>query len=394
MTAGAPRGSFAVLFTIVFLSIAGTALIVPLLPLYAIAFGVDGVAIGVVLAVYPLMQLIFSPLWGRWSDRWGRRPVLIASLIGATLSFTVVGAAGSFPVLVAARIVGGIFAANIATAQAYAVDITPPERRTRVLGLLGAAFGLGFVVGPAVGGLLGQFNLSAPAYAAAALSLVNVVAALLFLPESRAGARTARPRPALRAALRQPAGALAIAVFGLVSLGTSVSHPILPLYAKETVGFGPAETGLLFTSMGAVSALSQATIIGRLTRRFGEHVVVLLGLALLFAGAAAMPPLTVNFGGVGIVLGMAIITVAEAITAPAATALVSHAAPLSEQGAILGVGQSAGAGARVVGPLIGAQVFAALGAYAVFIGCAIIFAVTLGVAARAWRAAADRPRVR
>ncbi|MCS6800858.1 MAG: MFS transporter [Chloroflexota bacterium] len=380
MTPAPPAGSLLVLFGVVFLSIAGTALIAPLLPLYAVAFGVDGVAVGVLLAVYPLMQLLCAPLWGRWSDRWGRRPILIISLAGATVSFALVGLADSFPLLVIARLIGGVFAANLAAAQAYAADVTAPEQRTRALGLLGAAFGLGFVVGPAIGGLLGQLNLSAPAYAAAALSLLNVGAALFFLPESRRTAPAARARPSLRLALRRRAVAAPIAIAALTMLGTSISHPLLPLYAKETVGFGPAETGLLFATMGAISALSQLLIVSRLSRRFREHVLVWLGVALLVVGALAMPPLTLGLAGLGIVLAMAVITIAEAIAAPATTALLSRAASPTEQGAILGVAQAAGAGARVVGPLLGAQVLAAFGPSALFIACAAVFGAALAVA--------------
>lgn len=380
MTTASSRGSFAVLFGVVFLSIAGTALITPLLPLYALVFGVDGLAIGVLLAVYPLMQLLFSPLWGRWSDRWGRRPILIISLAGATASFALVGFATSFPMLVAARLIGGLFGANLATAQAYAVDVTPPERRTRALGLLGAAFGLGFVVGPAVGGLLGQVDLSAPAYAAAALSLLNLGAALLFLPESRMRKATARARPSLAAALRHRAVVAPLLIAALTMLGTSISHPLLPLYAKETAGFGPAETGLLFAAMGAISALSQVAIVGWLARRLREPTLVLIGAGLLLTGAAAMPPLTLGLAGLGIVLGMALITVAEAIAAPSTTALLSRASPPTEQGAILGVAQSASAAARVVGPVLGAQALAVFGPFALFGSCAIAFGTAVAIA--------------
>ncbi|GIW09803.1 MAG: tetracycline resistance MFS efflux pump [Dehalococcoidia bacterium] len=376
-----PRRSLPVLFLVVLVSVAGTALVTPLLPFYAVAFGVDGVLLGLPLAAYPLMQFVFSPLWGRLSDRIGRRPVILISLAGTGVGFLLLGLADSFWLLLFARLVGGAFGANVATAQAYVADLVGPNGRTRALGILGAAFGLGFILGPASAAVLVQFALSAPAFFGAALSLANLVAAARLLPESRPRpASASRPRDSLLAPLRQRPVALAILVFGVSSLGSALYQAVFPLYARATVGFGPSETGVIFALVGGVAVFSQGVLVGRLSRRFTEHALLRGGLLLLALAAAHVPIATALAGGLGVVLGMLLLTVAESITAPAATAFLALGARSTEQGTVLGLGQSVGALTRVIGPLAGAQLLASLGPFSLFLGCAVLFALSFLVA--------------
>ena len=204
------KASLAVIFGIVFIDLIGFGIVIPVLPLYAERFGASPLVVGCLLAVYSLMQMVFAPILGRWSDRIGRRPVLLVSIIGSSIGFLLMGMARALPLLFMGRIIDGITGGNISTAQAYIADITPAHERSKGMGLIGAAFGLGFIFGPAIGGVMSHFSLSAPLLFAAGLAAVNAVAVYLFLPESLSrehrdgsGERTSLPSKCARRARRR-----------------------------------------------------------------------------------------------------------------------------------------------------------------------------------------------
>lgn len=346
------RGQGAILLT-VFLDLLGFGMVIPLLPLYAQEFHASGLATGLIAASFSAMQFLFNPLWGRLSDRVGRRPVLLASLAGSVVSMTLLGAANALWMLFAARLLAGIAGANIATAQAYMADITAPEERARAMGRIGAALGLGFVLGPVFGGLLSRWGAGLPGYVAAALSLGALGWTLVGLPESLAMENRTAPRKVFdreqwRRALGRAPTSLPILLFFVVTFGFTGLEMAFSLYAKERLHFDRMEIGIVFACIGVVIAATQGVFLGPLQRRFGERRLAFTGVFLLAVGIATLPicardPL---LRAVNIV----VVAFGTAINTPSLTSLVSRAAMADEQGGILGVYQSLAALARATGP--------------------------------------------
>ena len=265
-------GPRVVLFLTVFIHLVGFGLLLPLLPYYAETYGATGVAVGLLNTSYSLMQFVFSPLWGRLSDRIGRRPVIIGSLIATAVSYVVFGLAASLPVLFASRIFAGIAGGVIPTTQAYVADTTTPAGRTKGMGLIGAAFGLGFIFGPALGGILSRYGYSVPAFAAAALALISALFALVLLPESltpdkraAAAARRLSPRETL-ATIRRPALRPVFLLFFVGTLCFSALEGTFALFGEHVYRIGPRDVGYLFAFVGSLSALMQAGLVGWLAR--------------------------------------------------------------------------------------------------------------------------------
>ena len=256
-----------ILFLIVFVDLVGFGLIIPLLPFYAERFGASPQLVTILMAVFSLMAMIAAPFWGRLSDRIGRRPVLMASMAAAALAYLWMGFASELWMLFAARAFAGICAGNIAAAQAYIADVTSPEKRARGMGLIGAAFGLGFIIGPALGGLVAgndvaTADLETPGLIAAGLSAIAFLGVVLLLPESLPAAvraRQARSRfGALCSAFRQPVLARLLAIFFLVILAFAGMESTFALWAMREHGWGPAQIGYVFTYVGLLSAAMQA----------------------------------------------------------------------------------------------------------------------------------------
>jgi DHA1 family tetracycline resistance protein-like MFS transporter len=353
-------GSRAILFFTVFIHLLGFGIIIPLLPYYAERFGASGLTVGLLTTSFSLAQFLFAPIWGRLSDRIGRRPVLLGSLILTGLSYLVFAVAGSLPVLFVSRIFAGVAGATLSTAQAYIADTTTPENRTRGMGLIGAAFGMGFIFGPAMGGILSRWGFSVPAYAAAGLALTAFLFALALLPESLPPAeRAAAARRRLRAttfreALRRPVIGIVLGLFFVATLCFSGMEAILALFCERFFRWGPHQIGYLFAYVGIVAAVLQAGIVGRLAKRFGERALVRAGLALMgaaFVTAGVVPPLAI------FLVTMGVIAIGSGLITPSLSGLVSVATPPDEQGGILGVYQSLGSLGRAVGPFLGGLVY-------------------------------------
>lgn len=375
------RRILAILFVTVLLDLLGFGMIIPLLPFYAQQYGASEVQIGLLFASYSAAQLVFAPLLGRLSDRVGRRPVILASLGTGIAAYLVFAAAPSFIVLLLARTASGAAASTFGIAQAYVADVTPPAERARGMGLLGAALGLGFVAGPALGGLLGLYSLVAVPLGAAALAALNFTLALAWLPESRSATRRERARStawldvAALGRLGRDRKLLAImALFFLVTYAFSQMEATLALYCQLRFGFGQVETSGLFVFVGVIMVAVQGGLVGRLVPRFGERRLILVGIALMAAGLLALPAAPV----VALLAGAAgLLALGNGLWHPAYLGLLSRLTADDTQGGTLGLSRSFGALARVLGPPAGTWLFAHLGAGWPFWSAGALMAATL-----------------
>lgn len=385
---GSGRGhhnrALTILFLTVFIDLVGFGIVIPLLPLYAELFGASPVAVTGLVAVYSLMQFVFAPWWGQLSDRHGRRPILLVGLFGSGLSYLFFGLAGTLGALFAARILAGVMGANIGVAQAYVADVTAPEQRARGMGLIGAAFGLGFIFGPLIGGGLSHFGPSVPFFGAAILATGNGLLALFWLPESLAADRRGATRhPGIAARVRlfrtltrdAEMGALYLAFF-LVTFAFAGLEATLSLWADRRWELTPAQIAYLFGYLGVVATLVQGFLVGPLARRLGERRLALTGGTAFTIGLLALP---LSPSPPSLAIALALLALGQGLAIPAVAALISHRAPPTEQGRLLGVSQSISALGRVLGPMWGGLAFARLGIGApYFTGAA---AVALAVAA-------------
>jgi multidrug resistance protein len=375
------------LFLIVFVDLVGFGLVIPLLPFYALRFAASPQQVTVLLAVYSLMQLFTAPLWGRLSDRVGRRPVLMISMAASVLAYACIANATALWMLFAARALAGACAGNIAAAQAYIADITKPEERAKGMGLIGAAFGLGFIIGPALGGLLAGNNpatadVETPAWVAAGLSFVALCGVALLLPESlpadRCGGGPSRGRfAAIVGVLDRPVLSRLILIFFLVILAFAGMESTFALWAIGQFGWGPRQVGYVFSYVGILSAILQGGLIGRLARLCGEERLLVCGLAMIAFGLLVLPfahHLPALVGAISaLALGMGLMQ-------PSLNSLISRRAGREEQGEVLGVSQSAGSLSRVLGPAAAGLLFAEFGRNAPFFWGAALVAAALLVA--------------
>jgi MFS family permease len=286
-----------ILFLIVFTDLVGFGLVIPLLPFYAERFAASPLEMTMLFATYSLMSMVTAPLWGRLSDRVGRRPVLMASMAAAALAYLWLAFATRLWMLFAARAFAGACAGNSGAAQAYIADVTPPERRAKGMGMIGAAFGLGFIIGPVLGGViagndLATADLATPSLIAAGLSFAACLGVVFWLSESRAAgfATSSHSRiAAARDALTRPVLARLLWVFFLVILAFSGMETTFAWWAIAQFDWGPRSIGFVFFYVGLLSALMQGGLIGPLTRRFGEEWLMLSGLALIALGLIVLP---------------------------------------------------------------------------------------------------------
>jgi MFS family permease len=374
----------AVLFLIVFVDLVGFGLVIPLLPFYVQRVGASPEVITLVLGLYSLAQFVAAPVWGRLSDKYGRKPILALTSIGLGLSYLLLGYADSLTLVVASRILGGAMAGNIGAAQAYVSDVTTAETRARGMGMIGAAFGLGFILGPTIGGVLGGRDLATanfvlPAVVAAGLSFVAGIGALAVLKESLpASRRGVAPDKAHRMGLGSaPPAFVTLVITGfLVITAWAQFETVFALWANRVLNFGPQQIGFVLAFVGVLSAAIQGGAIGPLTRRFGERRLVLAAFALLIAGyllmwrADDLPTL---------LAAAAVLAAGSGVLNPSLTSLVSQAAADDRQGAALGIYQGATSLSRVVGPAFSGAVFAHFGTGAPFLlsGALVLPAVAL-----------------
>jgi DHA1 family tetracycline resistance protein-like MFS transporter len=345
------------IFLIVFIDLLGFGIILPLLPFYAEEFGASPATIGLLVAVYPAMQMIGAPILGRLSDRYGRRPVLLVSILGSAIGYLMLGFADSLLLIFLSRVVDGLTGGNISVAQAYITDITDEKNRARGLGLIGAAFGLGFIFGPAVGGALSAYGFAAPAFAAAGLAFINWLGVLLWLPESLpVGARierAAQPGRAsfnlasLRKSLRRPrVGPLYTVRLG-VGLAFNTFQTIFPLYALTRLGLNAQETGFVLAYVGVLVVLVQGVIIGPLTRRYRERILIIFSIVLSFAGLLGW---ALSASVLALLVVMVPIAFGAGIFNTVINSAISKAVYPEEVGGALGLSSSLDSLTRVISP--------------------------------------------
>ncbi len=385
------KPSMLVVFLTVFIDLVGFGVVVPLVPLYSRDFGAQGLVIGLIFAAYSAMQFVFAPIWGRLSDRHGRRPILLMSTAGACLSYVLFALASGLAnhtaalwLMIASRLFAGICGGNITVAQAYIADITPPENRSKRMGLIGMAFGLGFIFGPIFGGLgLKFFGLTGPGWIASVFCAANFVLAYCILAESlKPTSEHVRPRPHLDQwlhTLSRPQVGLLVIIFFLATFCFSCFETTLPLLVSDHFhlniqGVDPAETTTivyLFAFCGIIGAVVQGGAIGPLVKRCGEPKLISLSLLLTGLSLVLLPYLkgTTEFSALGLfrragwpwaelLFVLAILSVGTSLTRPPVFGLISNLTPAHEQGATIGVAQGAGSLARILGPVFAAASYA------------------------------------
>src|SRR6476646_4765100 len=350
-----PRSPLFVLFLTVFIDLVGFGIVIPILPLYAEHFHASPIAIGWLTGIYSGMQIIFTPILGKLSDRFGRRPVLFISIVGTALGFALMGLAHSLTLLFVARILAGITGGNIAIPQAYIADVTAPEKRSRAMGMIGAAFGLGFTFGPLIGGLMSRISYSAPFFFAAGLAVINAALVYFILPESLSREHRARPHEeaGLFEVFRHARGGMfgiVLATYFFLIVGFSIMTTLFALFTEKRFGYDAQANGYMFGFVGIVSVIVQGGLIGRLIKRFGEVVLARAGMILTTLSLALLP---MSNSLLGLLLVSAGLAAGSGFASPPLSGLASQMVEASWQGRALGVLQSAGSTARLLGPLLG-----------------------------------------
>jgi multidrug resistance protein len=383
---------FGAIWSTVALDLVGFGIILPVLPLYARRFHASPAVIGVLVASFSVAQLVLAPVWGRVSDRIGRKPVLVVSLVGTAVGSLLTGLAGGIGLLFLGRIIDGASGASVSVAQASVADIAAPSERARLFGLLGAAFGLGFVLGPALGGLLALVSAKLPFFVAAGVAAVNAVVAIRRLPETHeagsSGDRVSTRPPKSR---RQPvrslpgvAGLLAVAFLSLVSF--SAFEATFALFGSRRLGLTESSTYGVFVVIGVLIALDQVVLVRPCVARFGERGALQAGLALNGLGLALLAGVH-SFAT--LLPCLVLLTIGQGLITPTLSSTVAAQAPAGDRGRVLGVQQSVGGMARVVGPTLGGVAFGHLGLWVPYVGGAAVLAVALAVLVSAPRAATE-----
>jgi DHA1 family tetracycline resistance protein-like MFS transporter len=382
------KASLFVLFLTVFIDLIGFGMVIPFLSFYAREYGASGVVVGAVVGVYSIMQFFFAPVWGRLSDRIGRRPVILFSLATSFTGYLLFAFSRSLTVLFVSRLIAGVGGANISTAQAYITDVTSPQERARGMGLIGAAFGMGFILGPPLSAFLSSLGVShhfhdnlLPGLAAAALSLTALTIALVVLDESKPA--DLRPRSAVppqfdpriwgevrhHALLAAAMTALFLTLLAVAGMETSVT-----LHARDRFYFRQRDMGWFFLFMGVVVAVIQGTLIGKFAKKIGERALIMIGAISFTIAFVALP----SIWHVPLLYGAAFfIAVGQGVTYPSLTSLISKAAPENERGSILGLATSVGSLARFLGPILSGFLYDVAGARGAFYGAACLALLAL-----------------
>lgn len=360
------KSSLSLIFLTVFVDLLGFGILIPILPAFAkIELHVDEAAIGIVIAIYSFVQFLFNPILGRISDKFGRKPVIVISLLVNAAGYIIFAVTTSYLILILSRIIAGIGGSSIAVAQAYIADITTKENRAKGMGVIGSAFGLGFVFGPLIGGLLSGYGYMVTGFASAGFSLLAFTLTIFLLPESNvnrdivsAGKRALIDIPGLKNVFSKAERVILIILFFVLTFSFANIYGTFALLGLEVYGFSDLQNGYMFGIFGLTAAVVQGGLIGRISKILSKKTILILGSFLIMSGLAAIP-----FGQT--FLGLAIIAVflsfGTGIFQPTVLSLISEVTPETEQGVTLGVNQSISALARVLGPLWGGFAFEYLG---------------------------------
>jgi len=351
-----------IIFLTVFIDLVGFGIVIPALPYYVESetFKATPFEIGILFASYSLMQFIFSPILGSLSDKYGRRPVLFFSILGSAIGYLFIGFASALWMVFVGRIVAGITGGNISTAQAYIADVTTKENRAKGMGLFGAMFGLGFIFGPAIGGILSRYGIHVPFLFAAALSFLNAALLYFILPESvnKDAYKTSEFRKnrivELFESLKNAQFGTLNAIYFFLVMAFSIMTYAFVLYTIERFGYTAEQNGYIFAFIGVLAIIFQGGLFARLAERFGENFLMIVGCLVMAASLFAIPFISPQFGGlIGLLFVTAMLAIGNSMASPAATSLVSKISDEAEQGKSLGVMQSGASLARAIGPALG-----------------------------------------
>ena len=362
MKSGSP---LLVIFLTVFIDLIGFGICLPLLPKYAERYGAQGWQIGAAMGVYSLMQLVFAPWWGQLSDRIGRRPVLLVSNFGSIIAYGLFGLSASyigdtgFWILIGSRVFAGICGANLSVASAYIADVTTPDKRSKGMGLIGMAFGLGFILGPVIGSqAFKHFGLAGPGAVAAVICAINFLLGCFILPETRkkdAAPPIRRPRFAqIRHVLGMKEVGFLIGIYFLGTFAFTAFESTLPLLLDAKLRFDEEHVGYVFAFCGIMAAMVQGGGIGRLVKSFGERRLIGASL-LVVAVSLVLMPLANSLPTM--LAALAVFAIGSGINRAPTMGLISQLSPADEQGTTLGVAQSAGTLARVLGPTVATTLY-------------------------------------
>ncbi len=368
-----------IIFLVVFIDLLGFGIMIPIIPYYAKQFGASTLMMGILMGSYSAMQFLFSPIWGSISDRIGRRPVILISLFGSVISLTILGFAQSFFWLLAGRIFAGICGANISTAAAYITDITTPENRAKGMGLIGASFGLGFIFGPAIGGVLSVYGYGVPMFFAAGIAAIDLIFAYFILLEPKThDAKAGKNRKYFDKSLMQelmaidPRSVLAIFIFAIVTLAFTQIEVSFAMYMLSKYGFDAKHSGYLLALMGLIGAFIQGGAIGKLSKKYGEVKLITVGTLIM---SLSLFGFSYSNSLIGVIISISIMAFGNAINNPSLSSLASKGAPANKRGATMGVYQSMGSLARILGPVFGGFLFDHFGKTAPFESAGLIYGV-------------------
>jgi multidrug resistance protein len=367
-----PAGYWTI-WTTVALDLVGFGIVVPILGRYAERFGANGLQVGLMFASFSIAQMVFAPILGRISDKVGRKPVIVFSLIGTAIGSFVTGAAGALWVLFLGRILDGASGASVAVAQGSVADIAPPEQRARLMGMMGAAFGVGFVVGPALGGLAALGGPHVPFYLAGTIAAVNAVAAMIRLPETKPDTSHITEKHQRGSALSPALKRFALVGF-LSMLGFAGFEATFSIWGQKQFGFTEGSASIVFVFVGVTLVAVQGGLIGSLTEKLGSRKLLRIGLSLVAVGLLL---LGVTTTWPLLFVALFLLSLGQGISGPSGGALVAELAPVERRGEAIGYQQSTAAFGRVAGPVMAGALFDHVGISAPFLvsGLLIICAV-------------------
>jgi DHA1 family tetracycline resistance protein-like MFS transporter len=365
-----------IIFLTIFVNLVGFGIIIPLLPFYAGTFGASPFVIGLLFASFSLSQLVASPALGDLSDRFGRRPVLVFSLAGTVVSLVMLALAHSITMLFLSRIVDGLSGGNVSTARAYVADVTEPKDRARAFGLIGAAFGLGFIFGPALSGVLARVSYTAPIWAAAGITLVAMIMALVWLPETvhRAQAGLGNPLRYLPEMLKRPQIRRILTIDFTYWFSLAMFQTTFALFAARRFGFDAAQTGYYFAAFGVLGAVIQGAMIRPIVRRMGDKSTFLLGLVI---GAVGLVLSAFTYSVTTFILLLIPVALGMGLGMPTVSSLVSHSAGSNEQGRVQGTASAAESLSRTLGPVWGTAALQRFGDSSPYVSAAAFMTLTL-----------------
>jgi MFS transporter, DHA1 family, tetracycline resistance protein len=365
------RSGLVLIFLTVFIDLLGFGILIPILPSFSVKeLHIDETAIGIAIALYSFVQFLFNPIFGKMSDKYGRKPVIVVCLFLNAMGYIVFSFTHSYILLLTSRVIAGIGGSSIGVAQAYIADITTRENRSKGMGLIGAAFGLGFVFGPLIGGLLSEFGYAVTGYAAAGFSLIAFALTIFYLPESlkkKEETEDSSTQPqrrklfdfaAMKKILQKPDLAVLILLFFILTFSFANIYGTFALLGLKVYGFTDMQNGYMFGIVGLTSAIVQGGLIGRINKLISKKLILIIG-SLVIMVALAMIPYAGSFLGLAIV--SVVLSYGTGTFQPTVLSLISEVTSESEQGITLGMNQSLSSFARVLGPLWGGFAFEYLG---------------------------------